>query len=70
MGFLIPKAPAAAKITPTAAPTTDDQRVRAAANNARERALNRRDSADTIGGESTGRRTGGLAAAMRQTVGA
>lgn len=70
MGFLRPKIPAAAKIDPVAAPASDDQRVRQAAANARERALARRDSADTIsGGSRTGRRRGGLAEAMRETVG-
>lgn len=70
MGFLFPKPPAAAKIEPTAAPANDDQRVRQAANNARERALARRDAADTMGERRGARRTGGLAAAMRDTVGA
>jgi hypothetical protein len=70
MGFLVPKPPAAARIEPTAAPSNDDQRVRQAANNARDRALARRDSADTMRGSGGARRrTGGLAAAMRDTVG-
>lgn len=69
MGFLSPKMPRAAKIDPIAAPTNDDQRVRQAAANARERALARRDAADTMRGTGR-RRAGGLATALRETVGA
>ena len=69
MGFLVPKPPRAAKIDPIAAPTNDDQRVKAAAANARDRSLARRDAADTMASGSIRRRTGGLASAIRETVG-
>ena len=68
MGFLVPKPPRAAKIDPIAAPASDDQRVKAAADNARERALARRDAADTMASGSV-RRRGGLATAIRETIG-
>ncbi len=69
MGFLAPKPPPAAKIDPIAAPSSDDQRVKAAATRTRDRSLARRDAADTIASGSIRRRPGGLASAIRETVG-
>lgn len=68
MGFLLPKPPKQAKIDPMMAPTSDDRRVRAAAEAAERRARQRTDAGDTIA-DGTRRRRGGLAEAMRDVVG-
>lgn len=68
MGFLKGGGPAMIQTPVQPVQSTADARARLAAEQARTRALNRRNASDTVTTSST-RRRGGLARAYRQTVG-